>query len=144
MPPNEPPAPPPPVLADLPSSPRPVGWARPWATAAPAARKILRAGAWYPVVEPERPDGSLVLLMKHRPVRVPARLVEVRTDRPHRFTVVHQSGGWHPATGTTRDLGKTYAVCPASGHRVRVFGTPTHAECPGCGYRGEIGWLETG
>lgn len=134
------------LLSRLPGTARrPVAWARPWPAAAPTARKALRAGAWYPVIERDRADGSVILMMRHRAVRVPVRLVELRLDRPHRFTVVRL--GRHertPTVGTARHLGQTYAVCPASGHRVRLRGTPAHAECPGCGYRGEVGWYETG
>jgi hypothetical protein len=124
---------------------RPVAWARPWATTALPARKVLRAGAWYPVIERDCPDGSVVLVMRHRAVRVPSRLLEVRRDRPHRFTVVNLGMNERtPASGTRRDLGRRYAVCPASGHRIPLRGNPTHVECPRCGYRGEVGWSETG
>jgi len=136
----------PPDLDDLPQgTTRPVAWARPWAITAPLARKAMRAGAWYPVLEADRPDGSLILMLRHRAVRVPSNLVELRRDRPHRFTVVRrgrQEG--NPAAGTRRDLGRTYGVCPASGHRVRLHGLETSVECPGCGYRGEVAWHETG
>lgn len=140
------PAPSTPSLDGLPGNPpRPVAWARPWSITAPLARKALRAGAWYPVVEDRRADGSIILVMRHRNVRVPARLVELRRDRPHRFTVVRTtSRSPNPVCGTPRDLGRKYAVCPASGHRIRLVGEPTHLECPGCGYRGEVGWHETG
>ncbi|MDH5198866.1 MAG: hypothetical protein OEY20_16615 [Gemmatimonadota bacterium] len=135
-----------PLLDGLPgSAPRPVAWARPWSVTAPLARKSLRAGAWYPVLEDRRAEGTVILVMRHRHVRVPARLLEVRRDRPHRFTVVRLTpGSPNPVTGTKRDLGRDYAVCPASGHRIRLTGEPTHLECPGCGYRGEVGWFETG
>lgn len=127
------------------SSVRAVAWARPWAIAAPRARRALRAGAWYPVVEADREDGSVILMMRQRAVRVPIQLIELRRDRPHRFTVVRRGRAeWNPACGTRRDLGRTYAVCPASGHRIRLHGTPARVECPGCGYRGEVAWHETG
>jgi hypothetical protein len=105
----------------------------------------MRAGAWYPVLEPARADGSVILMLRNREVRVPAKLLEIRRDRPHRFTVVRlgREDG-NPAAGTRRDLGRTYAVCPASGHRVRLRGSEGRVECPGCGYRGEVAWHETG
>jgi hypothetical protein len=105
---------------------------------------MLRSGAWYPVVGPDL--GSEVLLtVRHRTVRLPARLVEVRSERPRRFTVVFRSRVEdNPASGTGKDLGVRYAVCPASGHRIQLRGRPARLECPGCGYRGDIAWDETG
>jgi hypothetical protein len=121
-----------------------VGWARLWAVSHPRTRPMLRSGAWYPVVASEAP-AEVVLRVRHRDVRVPPQYVEVRVERPARFTVVCRSRiERNPATGTTRDLGSRYAVCPASGHRIRLTGKPTNLECPGCGYRGEIAWGETG
>lgn len=134
-----------PILDSLTNPTRPVAWARPWAITAPLARKAMRAGAWYPVLQTDRPDGSLILMLRHRAVRVPSSLVELRRDRPHRFTVVRRGAKeGNPAAGTRRDLGRTYAVCPASGHRVRLHGPEVHVKCPGCGYRGEVAWHETG
>jgi hypothetical protein len=126
------------------NAPAPTGWARLWAIAHPRTRPMLRSGAWYPVVsDAEAPE--VVLTVRHRDVRLSAQLVEVRKDRPGRFTVVSRSRGeMNPAAGTRGDLGSRYAVCPASGHRIRLRGRPTKLECPGCGYRGEIGWDETG
>jgi hypothetical protein len=133
-------------LPPLPTThPRPVAWARPWSITAPFARKVLRAGAWYPVIEDNRSDGSVILVMRNRNVRVPTRLVEVRRERPAKFTVVYRGPKeTNPAAGTRRDLGRMYGVCPASGHRVRLHGSETRVECLGCGYRGEIAWHETG
>jgi hypothetical protein len=91
------------------------------------------------------PDDSLLLVLRNRTVRVPAWLLEVRHERPNKFTVVRlPRGNGNAAGGTTKDLGRMYAVCPASGHRIRLFGEPSQLECPGCGYRGEVAWLETG
>lgn len=121
-----------------------VGWARLWAIAHPRTRPMLRSGAWYPVVA-EGAASDVVLSVRHRTVRLPSQLLEVRRERPHRFTVVFRSREEaNPATGTHRDLGKRYAVCPASGHRIGLRGRPARLECPGCGYRGEIAWNETG
>jgi len=133
-------------LLDLPvDARRPIAWARPWAITVAFARKAMRSGAWYPVIETDRPDGSVILMLRHQAVRVPSRLLEIRRDRPHRFTVVRRGPlDGNPATGTRRDLGRTYGVCPASGHRVRLRGPEHVVECPGCGYRGEVAWHETG
>jgi hypothetical protein len=133
-----------PVLSLPEDTPPPVAWARPWAAISLPARKTLRAGAWYPVLE-AREDGSAILIVRHRSVRVPARLLEIRPKRSETFSVVHTSRHEpNPAAGTRRDRGPTYAVCPASGHRIRITGQPPRLECPGCGYRGEIAWDEMG
>jgi hypothetical protein len=109
------------------------------------ARKALRLGAWYPVVEDDRPHGRVTLVIRNRTVRVPARLLELQAKRPHRFTVVRLGqADPNPLAGSRRDLGRMYAVCPASGHRVRLSLGQTHAVCAGCGYSGEVGWYETG
>jgi hypothetical protein len=124
---------------------KPQAWARPWAVTALMARKALRLGAWYPVIDDDRPNGHVTLVIRNRNVRVPARLLEVQKMRPHRFTVVRLgSGDPNPHAGSRRDLGRMYAVCPASGHRVRVGLGQLQAVCAGCGYRGEVGWNETG
>jgi hypothetical protein len=129
---------------DQPST-KPQAWARPWAVTAPLARKALRLGAWYPVIEDDRQSGHVTLVIRNRNVRVPARLLEVQKLRPHRFTVVRLGPeDPNPLAGSRRDLGRTYAVCPASGHRVRVGPGQANAICAGCGYRGEVGWNETG
>jgi hypothetical protein len=136
-----------PVIQMIPGTQDPPGvtaWARLWAIAHPRTRPMLRSGAWYPVVS-DTASSELVLKVRHRDVRLSAQLVEVRKNRPGRFTVVSRSRGENnPAAGTRGDLGSRYAVCPASGHRIRLRGQPAKLECPGCGYRGEIGWDETG
>jgi hypothetical protein len=142
-----PPDKPEPFLQTVPgadSAPALVGWARLWAIAHPRTRPMLRSGAWYPVVS-DTVSSEVTLKVRHREVRLPAQLLEVRTERPRKFTVVFRSRVEdNPAAGTRRDLGSRYAVCPASGHRIRLRGRPAHVECPGCGYRGDIAWDETG
>jgi hypothetical protein len=132
-------------LATRPDLPSHTGaWARLWAIAHPRTRPMLRSGAWYPVVG-DGPPSEVLLAVRHRTVRLPAQLVEVRRERPRQFTVVIRSRvEQNPASGTRRDVGIRYAVCPASGHRIRLRGRPARLECPGCGYRGEIAWDETG
>jgi hypothetical protein len=121
-----------------------MGWARLWAIAHPRTRPMVRSGAWYPVVS-DPVSSEVTLKVRHRDVRLPAQLLELRKERPGKFTVVFRSRvEENPAAGTRRDLGSRYAVCPASGHRIRLRGRPAHVECPGCGYRGEIAWDETG
>jgi hypothetical protein len=119
-----------------------LGWARLWAVARPNTRPMLRSGAWYPVIAQ---GEELVLEVRHRPVTLPKHLVELREDRPRKFTVVYRGRSEkNPARGTRRDLGHKYAVCPASGHRILISGEPSHVQCPGCGYQGEVAWHETG
>jgi len=136
-----------PVLQTVPgadSAPALAGWARLWAIAHPRTRPMLRSGAWYPVVS-DAVSSEVTLKVRHRDVRLPAQLLEVRKERPRKFTVVFRSRvEENPAAGTRRDLGPRYAVCPASGHRIRLRGRPARVECPGCAYRGEIAWDETG
>ncbi|UCG86098.1 MAG: hypothetical protein JSW71_19675 [Gemmatimonadota bacterium] len=116
-------------------------WARLWAIAG-ASR--LRSGAWYPVTKDDE-SGTVHLDVPGGTVAVPRDLVEIRTARPHRFTVVYRAvDGLNPVQGTTADLGNRYAVCPYSGSRIRLFGHPEHVECRECGYRGVVAWWETG
>jgi hypothetical protein len=121
-----------------------IGWARLWAVARPYTRPMLRSGAWYPVLA--RGEASEVVLeVRHRQVKLSKHLVELREDRPRKFTVVCRGRDEkNPARGTRRDLGHKYVVCPASGHRILVKGEPSLLQCPGCGYRGEVAWYETG
>jgi hypothetical protein len=124
-----------------------VAWARLWAVAHPHTRPMLRSGAWYPVLNlgPDQRERDALLEVRHSEVAVPVSFLEVRTQRPRSFTVVYRSRTErNPAEGTRKDLGNKYAVCPASGHRIRLQGEPLFLECPGCGYRGEVAWNETG
>jgi hypothetical protein len=120
------------------------GWARVWTAAPPfVTDPQLRQGAWYPVVS----EGSTrsVLEIHGRRVAVPSEVLEIRPRRPDRFTVVYRPrNAPNPARGTRADLGTTYAVCPASGSRVRLVGHPRETKCPACGHRAEIAWWETG
>jgi hypothetical protein len=105
---------------------------------------MLRQGAWYPVVFDGDPE-HVVLGVERGQAVVPRRLLEIRTDRPKLFTIVRRGRRQNnPAHGTRADMGRTYAVCPISGHRVRLFGMPTFARCPVCGHTAEVAWWETG
>lgn len=104
---------------------------------------MLRQGAWYPVVN----DGSnfVMLDVRERYVMVPKHLVEVRHDRPSRFTVVYRgTTDPNPAGGTRTDLGRRYAVCPSCSSRLRLFGEPADIHCFHCGHEGMVAWWETG
>jgi hypothetical protein len=104
----------------------------------------LRSGAWYPIKRDDK-SSTVELDVAGGTVAVPRDLVEIRTARPHRFTVVYRAiNAQNPAEGTAADLGSIYAVCPYSGSRIRLFGHPAHVECRECGYRGVVAWWETG
>lgn len=116
-------------------------WARLWAI---AGAPRLRSGAWYQVIKNDEPE-TVDLEVAGQTITVPRELVEIRTDRPHRFTVVYRAiDGANPVEGTSEDLGTRYAVCPYSGSRIRLFGHPESVECRECGYRGLVAWWETG
>ena len=122
----------------------PVGWARVWPTAHPRDTRVLRQGVWYPVLD-ESQASAVVLDVLNRQVKAPRRLFEIRDRQPNRFTVVcRPRGAANPAQGTRDDLGRTYAVCPTCGQRVRLTGEPTLIVCPRCEHRGEVAWWETG
>src|SRR3989304_3416336 len=96
---------------------KPLGWGRVWAAGPPFyASPMPRQGAWYPIVS----TGSrrIVREVKGRLVAVPNDLIEVRKQRPERFTVVYRAvNSSNPVLGTRADLGRIYAVCPVSGSR---------------------------
>lgn len=120
------------------------GWARVWPTIRPPHSRNLRAGAWYPVVKDDLEDRVSLLLGK-TPVDVPRKVLEIRTQRPHRFTVVYRLGHeWVPGRPSVHNLGKRYAVCPICFHRFKLLGEPERRVCPNCNHEGEIAWWETG
>jgi len=76
---------------------------------------------------------------------VAVEVLEVGPKRPDHFTVVYRTVSEHSAvSGTRRDLGRAYTVCPNSGSRVRLRGHPDELDCPECGHHGVIAWWETG
>lgn len=120
------------------------GWARLYPTARIATNPRLRQGVWYPIVDPDQEERVVVEVLGRR-VAVPKRLVEVRPKQPTRFTVVYLARNQpNPAQGTSRYLGRKYAVCPVCGSRVRLGGEPERLLCPKCGHEGEVAWWETG
>src|SRR5438445_7021707 len=123
---------------------QPVGWARVWVAAPPyVSDPMLRQGAWYPVVS--NGDTRTVLEVSGRRVAVPSDLVEIRPNRPDRFTVVYRPrDSGNPARGTRSDVGRIYAVCPACASRGQLVGHPRETKRPPCGFREEIAWRETG
>lgn len=120
------------------------GWARLYSTSRPFTNPRLRQGVWYPIVDPDLGE-RVVVQVKERRVAVPQRLLEIRAERPTRFTVVYLARNQpNPAKGTARFLGRKYAVCPACGVRVRLAGEPEQLQCAECGHQGEVAWWETG
>ncbi len=105
---------------------------------------MARHGVWYPIVSDSA--ENLVILEVHRAhVAIPRKLLEIRRERPERFTVVYRSReDENPARGQANDLGRVYAVCPVEGSRVRLTDGQTMLECPNCGHRGQVAWWETG
>ncbi len=123
---------------------KPKGWARLYPTARPFTNPRLRQGVWYPVVDPALGE-RVVVQVKDRRVAVPRKALEIRDRRPTRFTVVVLARNQaNPAEGTSRFLGRRYAVCPACGVRVRLGGEPEQLVCAECGHRGEVAYWETG
>ncbi len=116
----------------------------------------LRHGAWYPVLS----GGAtrVVLDVSGHRVAVPQEVLEVRSRRPDRFTVVYRTRhDPNPARGTTADVGHVYAVCPMCACRVWIPSRPRvvtsgaagssgveSATCARCGHEGIVAWWETG
>ena len=126
-----------------PSDSKPIGWARVWPVARPEVEPMPRHGAWYPVMN--KGETRVVLDIRGERVALPTEQVEVRDQRPDRFTVVYRVAQQaNPAQGTRQDLGRVYAVCPSCTKRVRLIGHPEDAECPTCRHKGVVAWWETG
>jgi len=120
-----------------------LGWARLWAVARPQTEPRPRQGAWYPVVS--RGNSFVVVDVHREHVMLPNHLVEMRDDRPKKFTVVYRpTDCYNPYAGTREDLGRRYVVCPECQARVRIHGQPETTACSSCGHRGIVAWWETG
>ncbi|MFI5207381.1 MAG: hypothetical protein ACHQX4_05100 [Gemmatimonadales bacterium] len=123
-------------------TPKAIGWARPWAIARPFARPSPRAGAWYPVVA-EADQDRVVLEIRGKRVAVQKHLVEIRENRPDKFTVVNRPKADQDA-GEGGRLGRRYAVCPSCNARVPLWGEPPALTCGTCQHTGEVAYWETG
>jgi len=111
-----------------------------WARARPPYAYSLRRGAWYPVLQ-DTDSTEVVLDTSYRVVVIPKNSLQIRKHRPEHFSVVVRAPDEpNPVRGTTRDLGRMYAVCPASRSRVAIQGRPTHLECPDCGCQFPVAW----
>jgi len=121
----------------------PLAWGRVWPVSRPVADPMPRHGAWYPIRN--KGETRVVLDVHGQRVALPIEQVEVRDQRPDRFTVVHRVATQpNPAQGTRQDLGRVYAVCPSCTQRVRLFGQQERTECPACRHKGVVAWWETG
>lgn len=86
----------------------------------------LRRGAWYRVVEDS--GKTWVVLDVHQvEVRVAKDNLELRSDRPKAWSVVH-----HPCL-----------VCPGCHTRRYVSGEPKEYRCPECGNSYPIDWKDS-
>jgi len=124
---------------------QPLGWARIWVAAKrEAGWDKLRQGAWYPVLS----TGATrtVLDISGQAVALPKDSLEVRPTLPTRFTVVYRGvEDKNPARGTTSDLGRMYAVCPACASRLKLGPVPPLSVlCRTCGHEDMVAWWETG
>ncbi len=128
-------------MADA-ESPAAIGWARPWSIAKPFARPSPRAGAWYPVVA-EADATRVVLEIRGKKVAVHRHLVEIREQRPDKFTVVNRPKADQDAQAGG-DLGRRYAVCPSCNARVPLWADPPRLTCGTCQHEGEVAYWETG
>jgi hypothetical protein len=117
-------------------------WARVWQATKPEHSKGLRHGAWYPVVSDERPD-RVTIRVGTRTVVAPRRILEISTEPPRRFTVVHRLG-FQPGRGNDEyRLGRHYGVCPRCQWRFGIVGRPVREKCPKCEFTGDVAWWET-
>lgn len=117
-----------------------VAWARVLAAVRPPHSRNLRAGTWYPVVRNELPDRVSVVVGP-RVIEVPRRVIEVRPQRPDRFSVVYDA----PAISRNAEvtLGTRYAVCPECHSRFPLTNTTApYVRCPRCKHWGEVGWWD--
>ena len=120
-----------------------LGWARLWPTLDPVNIRVLRRGAWYPVVGKD--DDRVIVNCAPKQVAVPEAWIELRQRRPKHFTVVNlPEAEPNPARGSLRDLGRIYAVCPQCSARIGIQRDDEETSCPSCGHQGDLGWWETG
>jgi hypothetical protein len=98
-------------------------WAR--SRADRAEKEGLRRGAWYRVVE-EPGQAWLVLDVNQVEIRVPKDSIELRTDRPRAWSVVHEP----------------HLVCPGCHKRHHVTGQPKDVKCYECGNTYTVDWKD--
>jgi hypothetical protein len=116
-------------------------WARVYPAIRPPHSRNLRHGAWYPVVQDE--SDRVTLRLGPSTATVPKRVLEIRSDRPNRFTVIHRVGSELVNRRDSHGLGRFYAVCPICAWRFQLIGRPERRLCPKCAHEGEVAWWET-
>jgi hypothetical protein len=122
---------------------KPLGWGRVFAAARLTQAPETRQGAWYRVVSEGR--SRIVLEVNGKAVDLAKAAVEVRPQRPDKFTVVYRSASEdRPPIPKSADPGRVYAVCPECSQRTRLYGEPQTLRCPICRHEGVIAWWETG
>jgi hypothetical protein len=99
------------------------GWAR--SRGERAEQEGLRRGAWYRIVE-DSGKPWVVVDVHQVEVRVPKELVEIRTDRPKGWSVVHAP----------------HLVCPGCHKRQHVVGQPREVTCHECGNSYAVDWKD--
>lgn len=100
-----------------------MGWAR--SRGDRAEKEGLRRGAWYRVVE-EPGQPWVVLDVNRVEIRVPKETLEIRTDRPKAWSVVHEP----------------HLVCPGCHKRQHVAGRPGEVTCQECGRSYGVDWSD--
>ena len=90
-----------------------------------AEKEGLRRGAWYRVVE-EPGQTWLVLDVNRVEIRVPKDSIELRTDQPRAWSVVHEP----------------HLVCPGCHRRQHVSGQPKDVKCNECGNTYTVDWKD--
>jgi hypothetical protein len=124
---------------------QPLGYARIWVAAKrDAGWDKVRQGAWYPVLRTS-PD-RVVLDVSGHSLALPHDALEIRDRQPLRFTVVYRLREERsPVKGTSRDVGRVYAVCPMCATRLKLPPVPPiTGACSRCGHEEAIAWWETG
>ena len=111
-----------------------------WGRVRAPGAAVLRRGAWYPVVSTNLPN-RVVLDAGRREIALHKELVDLRPDRPARFSIVNKTDtDRNPAAGTPSDIGLEYAVCPVCRERIAMAVHDPTLECTACYFRGPVDW----
>ena len=97
----------------------------------------MRRGAWYRVVQLSSREA--VVAVESQEVRVPRRVLEFASVRPHTWTLVPTPA---MARGMEVRAGELYAVCPGCRSRAPLRGSPQSLRCPRCKDTYKVGWEE--
>lgn len=108
-----------------------------WARVQPDLNYRLRRGAWYQVVRFNLVEA--VLEVNQQPAAVPLEVLEIRTERPQRWTVVALP---RDAVDIPFSWGSRYVVCPNCSTRAPITREVPALRCPSCSGVFEIAWSE--